>query len=91
MSAKKVLTVPLVHLNGTGKRSLVEQLCNSSDAVRKAIDALCQGAPHGRDYYLKGGDAYKQARAEHDDRLSRLQGVLDELDELTVAVDRQGA
>lgn len=83
------LTVPTVHLNGTGQKGLLEQLETAISAVDAATDAVAQAAPHGRDYYVQGPDAYSKARAEHDARLAKLQNVSYELGEVWSAVDAQ--
>lgn len=72
-------TIPTVHLNGTSYDGLFEPLCEAGGAIRKAITALQECAPHGRDYYLQGEGALAVATSEHLARVSRLQSVLEEL------------
>lgn len=76
------LTMPTIHLNGTSRSELLEQQVVAIDAVRKAIDALQQASPNGRDYYVQGGHAFTAAREEHTSRLSRLVEVRKELEEI---------
>jgi hypothetical protein len=78
------LTVPTVHLNGTGREGLRRQYQAAYLALAPAIEALRQATPHGRDYYPQdggqiNGPAYQAARAEHVERLHRLEAVQEEL------------
>lgn len=73
---------PTIHLNGTGRDSLIEQQCNAARSLRAALEALGEAAPNARDYYPQGGDAYPAARAEHESRVSRVRAVLEEVEAL---------
>ncbi len=74
------LQMPMVHLNGTGKLSLLGQLSDASDALNAAYDAIKRAAPNGRDYYPLGPDAMQAATDQHLDRLQRLDAIKAELD-----------
>ena len=82
------MQLPTIHLNGTSKERLIEDLCHASHALDAAYDALRQTAPNGRDYYPQGPDALAKATDEHHRRLGRLDEIKKEVDELTLAVDR---
>ena len=71
--------MPLVHLNGSGRQRLLDQLEATYRALSTAYDLLCDGAPHGRDYYPLGDDAYTRARAEFDRRRTVLQTLRDDV------------
>lgn len=73
---------PTVHLNGTSADDLVEGYCKAQRAICKALITMGDICPHGRDYYPQGDQAYDQARAEHSDRVTRLQSVVAELEQL---------
>jgi hypothetical protein len=78
------MTVPTVHLNGTGRESLRQQYQAAYLTLAPAIAALQQTTPHGRDYYPQddgqiNGPAYQAARAEHAERIHRLETVQQEL------------
>ncbi len=73
------LTIPTIHLNGSSKESLVKDLKNAHTAIRNAIDALRETAPHGRDYYLQGDKAFEKARNEHCERVVKLEAVKKEI------------
>jgi hypothetical protein len=81
------MQLPCIHLNGTSKDRLIEDLCKASHALNEAYEALKQTAPNGRDYYPLGPDAFKQADKEHVDRLRRLDAIKGEVDQLTIAID----
>jgi hypothetical protein len=84
------MTLPTIHLNGTSKQSLVDGLCDASDALNTAYAALKQTAPNGRDYYTQGPQALAAAQDEHLDRLRRLDAIKAEIDALTLAIDEAG-
>jgi len=73
------MMIPTIHLNGTSKEELCEQIRNAGSALHDAIEALSKAAPHGRDYYPQGDDAFRKAQEEHNSRLYRLAAVQAEL------------
>lgn len=83
------MIIPTIHLNGTSKESLIEDLCAASNALRAAYDALKQTAPNGRDYYPQGPKALEDATAEHFSRLSRVDSVRQEIESLAIAIDEE--
>lgn len=76
------MILPTIHLNGTSKNNLFDGYVTALLAVEAAIDAVAQAAPHGRDYYPQGDHALRQAQAEHQDRLRRLNAISEELHQL---------
>jgi hypothetical protein len=72
MADTPTITLPLVHINGTGRAALVAQYTEVAKGLRETIDAMSEAAPHGRDYYPLGDGVYQKAAAEHVDRLRRL-------------------
>ncbi len=76
------MILPTVHLNGTSKNELARQLLEAHEAVQKAMEALQEAAPNGRDYYVQGASAIFDAQTEHFDRLGRLNSVAKELEEI---------
>ena len=84
------MMVPTLHLNGTSKTSLIDDLCEASHALNVAYDAMKRCGPNGRDYYPQGPNAINVATDEHSDRLRRLDAIKHEIDELTLAIDRGG-
>jgi hypothetical protein len=70
---------PTVHLNGSSRNVLIDQLHTAHQRLYEAIAALRHAGPHGRDYYVQGRHTISQLLAEHADRLQRLERVQDEL------------
>jgi hypothetical protein len=82
---------PTVHLNGTSKTELLDQLGDAIDLLHDAGRALAKATPNGRDYYLQRPEgAINVAMAQHESRMSRLRSVINELEEILWHVDRQG-
>ena len=73
------LMVPTIHMNGTSRESLIEQLCNAVDAMHDAGKLLAAAAPNGRDYYPQGNDAIYKASKDHEARMASLRKIIDEL------------
>ena len=69
------MALPTVHLNGTSREELVQLRLDVVKAIREAVVALRKAAPHGRDYYVQGPDAYKTARFIWEGRLAELEGI----------------
>lgn len=83
------LTIPTVHLNGTSSESLLSGYIEAIRAVKAAIQAVTDAAPHGRDYYVQSDAAYTLARDEHVSRMTKLLTVVDDLEALALAVSKQ--
>lgn len=73
------MLIPTVHMNGTSGEQLLDQYTTAAEAVRRAIDAVCDAGPNARDYYVQGPDAGLAAQREHEARIKALKGVRDEL------------
>lgn len=73
------LMIPTVHLNGTSKDALVEQLCAAIYSVHEAGRKLAAACPNGRDYYTQDGNAIGKALAQHEARMTKLRDVAAEL------------
>jgi hypothetical protein len=73
------LTIPTIHMNGSGQRHLTQAYAEARDAVVAAIASLSPIAPHGRDYYPQGDGALEKAIVEHRSRIDRLRSVREEL------------
>jgi hypothetical protein len=73
---------PLIHLNGTSAATLLNLYSEASLDLTRGLNALYAAAPNARDYYHEPG-AYNEARREHQDRVERVQSVIQELAELT--------
>ena len=80
------LSVPTVHLNGTSRESLLEQMTDASHALSAALQALQSASPHGRDYYPQGKEAIRKASREHASRYERVRSVQREIDQIAEAL-----
>lgn len=81
---------PNINKTGTVKNTLLAEYKVAGRAVADAITALHNITVHGRDYYLINDSALAQARAEHFNRINRLQTVYDELVDLYTNISEQG-
>lgn len=88
MKPELTLQLPTVHMNGTPKQMLIDSLCVASQAIEAAYQAVKQTAPNGRDYYTQGAVAMEKAEAEHRERLRLLDKVKEEIDSMTVQIDK---
>lgn len=71
-----VLTLPTVHLNGSGRQRLLDINQAALAAIDAALEALHEAAPHGRDYYVNPDpEAYSKAAVEHGARIDTLTKV----------------
>ena len=73
------MMVPTVHGNGTAGEVLRDQYVAAVEALRKAIDTVCDAGPNSRDYYVQGPDAGLAAQREHEARVKALKAVRDDL------------
>lgn len=80
------MITPSIHMNGTSRDELVQQVCSAAEAVQNAMDALSKACPNGRDYYPQGDRAIGKALSEHRDRMARLKSVHDELSEIGATI-----
>lgn len=74
----KQLTLPTLHLNGTGYRMLMEGYSDARQAVLKTVEAVSKIEFNARDYYPQGDEAWRKASDEMKARYAALQGVADE-------------
>jgi len=84
------ITIPMVHLNGTSKKELLEQLENAYRAVVDAGRVLARATPHDRDYYVIGDDVGAKARDEHYARMRKLADIERDLEKIAIGIDQQG-
>lgn len=80
------LAIPTIHLNGTSREALVEQLCEAVHALRIAGRALAAACPNGRDYYPQGEQAIQHALSQHAARLKAVDTVIGELERIAEAI-----
>lgn len=83
------MLIPTVHLNGSSGQVLLDQYAAAAEAVRKALDAVCDACPNARDYYVQGSDAALAAQREHESRVTALKRVRLELVALVEGIQDQ--
>jgi hypothetical protein len=82
---------PTIHLNGTSKGELFEQVSDAIAALRAAEVRLDNAAPNGRDYYPQSTEALYTAQAEHVARLVKISQVRQELEAIQAHIaDAEG-
>lgn len=85
-----ITSKPTVHLNGSDAETLRDLYWDAAQTLRVALDELRAAAPHERDYYVQNSPtAYAAARAEHVERVLKLQNVLQDLEALEAHVQAQ--
>jgi len=70
-------TLPTIHLNGTGAKSLAAEYHSVYRAVHSACEALANATCNARDFYPQGDGAYQQAHRERAEALQKLKEVQD--------------
>ena len=86
-----MLAIPTIHLNGSNKATMLEDLANAREAIRDAIRALGETMPNGRDFVpTQGSEAFRLAQSQHRARVDALADVMNELMALSVAIDDGG-
>ena len=81
-----MVMVPSVHMNGTGRDELLQQLVDAITATEAAIAALNQAMPNGRDYYVQSPTAIDVATREWRDRVIKVAEVHSELTKIAEAL-----
>lgn len=84
------MQLPLIHLNGTSKASLLEEAGDCYLAIVHALDKVVSRPPHSRDYYPLSPEAWTAAQAEHQDRVMRLHAIGQEFEALCEGITKGG-
>jgi hypothetical protein len=89
---RKSLQLPLLHLNGSGKKNLEEQYREVWVAAYELKKALCQARPHMRDYYpiQNAGEAFQQARKQHENWEQVVDALLSDIQDMRLGIDDGG-
>ena len=86
---RKPLMVPSVHLNGTAKKDLIEQILDVIRQLRKVQAAMAEATPHGRDYYVQTSQAIHQAMSQHVVRAHTINELITDYEEIVCKIDVQ--
>jgi len=79
-------TTPVVHLNGTSGRDLLEQQRAVSRAIAALREALANASPNGRDYYVVSQEALGRALSEHRAELTLLNAMEERHTAISMAI-----
>jgi hypothetical protein len=77
MDVPAPVTLPTIHLNGTGATGLEAEYRAVRLAISKAVRLLEQATCNARDFYPQSPGAYEKARAERQQAFQNLQRVSD--------------
>ena len=80
------MMTPTIHMNGTSRNSLLDEINDAMRALSVALEKLALMAPNARDYYPQGEDAFGKARQEHANRLTSVRKVREELKTLAESI-----
>jgi hypothetical protein len=80
------LAIPTVHLNGTSRQELIDQLYVAVRALHEAGSALARAAPNARDYYVQNPLAFSLAQDQHYARMQKLRDITRELEQIAEAL-----
>jgi flagellar biosynthesis chaperone FliJ len=68
-------TLPTIHLNGTGAKSLADEYEAFYEALDAATKALQSATCNARDFYPQGDAAWQQARQEREEAFRKLKDL----------------
>lgn len=80
---------PTIHINGSNPQTMIHDLSLLAQHLRDARERLKNVAPHMRDYYVKpdgGNREFEAARLAHSRRMRAIDLVLDEIEEMHIAI-----
>ena len=80
------LPLPEIHPNGSGQNNLLGQMVNVVNALKLAADAILESYPHIRDYYTIDPAIHSEAFKQHQDRISRIDSLIEEYESIAVAI-----
>jgi len=80
------LPLPEIHPNGSGQNSLLGQMVDAVNALKLAADAMRESYPHMRDYYTLDPAIHSEAVKQHQDRISRIESLIEEYESIAVAI-----
>lgn len=89
------MMIPSIHLNGTSKEELLNQVKENALAISSTIETLQHNRPHGRDYYPQNRtadiyDAYRKASEEYEARITSLKTMYQDFVALFNAIEDGG-
>jgi len=82
-----MLAIPTIHMNGTPKDRLLEDICDAIDALHDAGRKMAAACPNGRDYYPQGAEAIQIAVRQHEARMNKLRELIRELETIAQGIE----
>lgn len=79
---------PVIHINGTPGKTLVEGWTAIRDALDEALLKTRQLEFNARDYYVRGGDGFEMANKIFQDRVAELHAFRDDVAEVIDDLER---
>lgn len=89
MPQESNLTMPTVHMNGSGFDTLFNGYDEAADELRKFTDKFGRIEFNARDYYVQGPDAYTKAREQRDEINAKIRDIKKYLDDHLMRLDDQ--
>jgi hypothetical protein len=83
------MQMPLIHMNGTNGKVLLEQYMDAIEAVYAALEKVRAIDVNGRDYYPISADAINVAFREKGARLAKIDAVYAELTAIAENISSQ--
>lgn len=68
-------TLPTIHLNGTGARTLLDEYTALAEAIESATTALERCTCNARDFYPQSREAWERARTERSEMFQKLEDL----------------
>ena len=75
MKATTEIQLPIVHMNGTGIKTLTEDYDNADDALHTFIDVWGRMEFNSRDYYPLGPESWTHARERRDEINAKIREI----------------
>jgi hypothetical protein len=83
------LVLPQISINGTSRKSLVEQQCDVMHALDALYKAMNEAAPNGRDYQHRPAE-FNPAREAWHERMKLISDMHKEIETHALAIQDSG-
>lgn len=81
-----IATIPVINLNGSDGKALLELHRVALDHLRTAQKALMEAFPHGRDFQAAPPEAYKIAASQARARIVKLEEILIDVETIATGI-----
>jgi hypothetical protein len=82
----KPLVPPLINLNGSPRKMLVEQQCDVLAAIRELQKAMQEASPNGRDYQTAPMGTFNRAQEAWRERYQVIEDMRKEIETHAIAI-----